>query len=265
MRPQVACRPIVVQLALSDPFAFANVAAFGEILSLEHDDRAARYATAEWRAQGPHRDAGGVGRHPRLRRRVGVRRPPGARRAGHRGRPGPGPRRERHRRDGRAGGGRRSPDPLHHRHDQRQRGRDRRAAAATTTSCSGCPTPARTPASSATPTTPPTCCSTGGASGRRSAWRRRCGASPASPPRSTASPTGVASPRAWRPTSSCSTPPPWAPRGPRRIDDFPAGADRLVADSTGIAHVWVGGVRTRHDGEQLTGVGAGTLLRGGTA
>ena len=29
----------------------------------------------------------------------------------------------------------------------------------------------------------------------------------------------------------------------RRIDDLPAGADRLVADSTGIAHVWVGGAR----------------------
>jgi N-acyl-D-aspartate/D-glutamate deacylase len=51
----------------------------------------------------------------------------------------------------------------------------------------------------------------------------------------------------------------------RRITDFPAGADRLVADSTGIVHVWIGGVRTRRDGEQLTGVGAGTLLRGGTA
>jgi N-acyl-D-aspartate/D-glutamate deacylase len=51
----------------------------------------------------------------------------------------------------------------------------------------------------------------------------------------------------------------------RRVRDFPADADRLVADSTGIAHVWVAGARTRRDGEQLTGVGAGALLRGGTA
>ena len=55
VRPQVACRPIVVQMALSDPFAFANVAAFGEILALEHEARPARYATQEWRTQGPRR------------------------------------------------------------------------------------------------------------------------------------------------------------------------------------------------------------------
>jgi N-acyl-D-aspartate/D-glutamate deacylase len=48
--PQVACRPIVVQIQLSDPFPFANVPAFGEILTLSHADRAARYASAEWRA-----------------------------------------------------------------------------------------------------------------------------------------------------------------------------------------------------------------------
>ena len=67
------------------------------------------------------------------------------------------------------------------------------------------------------------------------------------------------------PTSSRSTPTPSAPRWPERVHDFPGGADRLVADSTGIEHVWVGGRRTRRDGEQLTGVGAGTLLRGGVA
>jgi N-acyl-D-amino-acid deacylase len=49
----------------------------------------------------------------------------------------------------------------------------------------------------------------------------------------------------------------------RRVFDFPAGSDRLVADSIGIDHIWVGGVRTRVDGEQLTGVGAGRLLRSG--
>ena len=41
----------MVQLALSDPFAFANVGAFGEILALEHDQRAALYATPDWRSR----------------------------------------------------------------------------------------------------------------------------------------------------------------------------------------------------------------------
>lgn len=49
VHPQISCRPIVVQLNLADPFPFANVAAFGEILTLKHPQRAARYAAEEWR------------------------------------------------------------------------------------------------------------------------------------------------------------------------------------------------------------------------
>jgi N-acyl-D-aspartate/D-glutamate deacylase len=49
--PQVACRPIVVQITLNDPFPFANVPAFAEILGLERADRAARYLDPEWRAR----------------------------------------------------------------------------------------------------------------------------------------------------------------------------------------------------------------------
>ena len=49
VHPQVACRPIVVQITLNDPFPFANVAAFGEILSLERADRGALYLDPSWR------------------------------------------------------------------------------------------------------------------------------------------------------------------------------------------------------------------------
>jgi N-acyl-D-aspartate/D-glutamate deacylase len=46
-----------------------------------------------------------------------------------------------------------------------------------------------------------------------------------------------------------------------RVRDFPAGADRLLVDSTGVVHVWVNGVATRRDGRELGGVAAGRLLR----
>jgi N-acyl-D-aspartate/D-glutamate deacylase len=47
--PQVACRPIVAQVTLADPAPLANVPAFGEILSLERDARAALYRDPQWR------------------------------------------------------------------------------------------------------------------------------------------------------------------------------------------------------------------------
>ncbi len=49
--PQVACRPIVAQVTLADPAPLANVPAFGEILSLERGARAALYSDPEWRAR----------------------------------------------------------------------------------------------------------------------------------------------------------------------------------------------------------------------
>ena len=49
VHPQIACRPIVVQIALSDPASFAMAAAFTEILGLPREERAARYADATWR------------------------------------------------------------------------------------------------------------------------------------------------------------------------------------------------------------------------
>jgi N-acyl-D-amino-acid deacylase len=49
VHPQIACRPIVVQIALSDPFPFATAAAFTEVLQLDRADRAERYADPDWR------------------------------------------------------------------------------------------------------------------------------------------------------------------------------------------------------------------------
>jgi len=50
-----------------------------------------------------------------------------------------------------------------------------------------------------------------------------------------------------------------------RVWDLPAGADRLIANSTGIEHVWVNGTAIRQDGEDVDGSRPGRLLRGGRA
>lgn len=47
----------------------------------------------------------------------------------------------------------------------------------------------------------------------------------------------------------------------KRVYDQPGGADRLLVRSTGIEHMWVNGVPTRVAGEDVAGVGAGRLLR----
>jgi N-acyl-D-amino-acid deacylase len=49
--PQIACRPMVVQITLADPFPFANVPAFAEILGQPHAGRAGLYADDGWRAR----------------------------------------------------------------------------------------------------------------------------------------------------------------------------------------------------------------------
>jgi hypothetical protein len=46
-----------------------------------------------------------------------------------------------------------------------------------------------------------------------------------------------------------------------RVFDFPAGADRLVAASTGIEAVWINGVATRVGGKDVDGARPGRLLR----
>jgi N-acyl-D-aspartate/D-glutamate deacylase len=46
-----------------------------------------------------------------------------------------------------------------------------------------------------------------------------------------------------------------------RVYDQPGGADRLIAHSTGVEHMWVNGVATRSGGADVPGVAAGRLLR----
>ena len=46
-----------------------------------------------------------------------------------------------------------------------------------------------------------------------------------------------------------------------RVHDLPAGADRLIVRSTGVQHVWVGGVAVRRDGADVDGARPGRLLR----
>jgi N-acyl-D-aspartate/D-glutamate deacylase len=47
-----------------------------------------------------------------------------------------------------------------------------------------------------------------------------------------------------------------------RVADQPGGADRLVVRSTGVEHVWVNGVATRVAGEDVPAAAPGRLLRG---
>jgi N-acyl-D-aspartate/D-glutamate deacylase len=50
-----------------------------------------------------------------------------------------------------------------------------------------------------------------------------------------------------------------------RVWDLPAGADRLIARSTGVEHVWVNGTAIRQNGDDIAGARPGNLLRGGRA
>ena len=261
--PQVACKPIVVQMALSDPFPFANVPAFAEILAQPHEGRAALYASEAWRAGGPAAGPRDLGRH--ARHHGGGREPrpprphrrPDARQAGRR------TGRGHARRHGRPGPGRRPRDPLPGHHDQRRRAADRRDAATTPASCSACRTPAPTRASCATPTTPPTSSPASCASGRAGARDRRV--APHRPPGPGLRahrprrdrPRLGGRPRRLRPGDGRGR------TGPSASHDFPGGADRLVVRSTGIEHVWVSGQAVRRAGEDLAGVRPGGLLRAG--
>jgi N-acyl-D-aspartate/D-glutamate deacylase len=49
--------------------------------------------------------------------------------------------------------------------------------------------------------------------------------------------------------------------GVERVHDQPGGADRLLVGSTGVEHMWVNGVATRRDGQELIDVRPGRLLR----
>ena len=47
----------------------------------------------------------------------------------------------------------------------------------------------------------------------------------------------------------------------QRVHDQPGGADRLLVGSTGIQHMWVNGVATRRDGEEIPEAAPGRLIR----
>lgn len=47
--PQMACRPIVMQVTLADPAPLARVASFRAVLAAPHDTRAELYADPDWR------------------------------------------------------------------------------------------------------------------------------------------------------------------------------------------------------------------------
>jgi N-acyl-D-amino-acid deacylase len=51
-------------------------------------------------------------------------------------------------------------------------------------------------------------------------------------------------------------------RANRRVHDLPGGADRLVADSEGIEHVWVNGVAIRSGARPVESAWPGAVLRG---
>ena len=264
VNPQVACRPIVVQLALSDPFPFANVPAFAEILGLEHDQRAERYATDDWRTRanadmeavwGDILDFAHVAEteaHPDLV-------------------------------DGATLGeiardrGVNAIDvmvelalaeDLQTRYTIAMINDNEEEVAELLRndrfllglSDAGAHTSQLCDANYSTYLLSYWCREKEAISLEKAVWRLT--GQPADvyglADRGRLVPGLAADVVVFDPATVGTT-------RARRVQDFPGGADRLVADSTGIAHTWIGGVPTRTDGEQLVGRGAGRLLRGGTA
>ncbi|HEV3353038.1 MAG TPA: amidohydrolase family protein [Acidimicrobiales bacterium] len=59
--PQIACRPLVMQISFEDPFAFASADAFKEVLAVPREQRADIYADPAWRERArTAADSGGV-------------------------------------------------------------------------------------------------------------------------------------------------------------------------------------------------------------
>jgi N-acyl-D-aspartate/D-glutamate deacylase len=61
VRPQIAGRPIVVQMTLTDPGPLANVSSFAKVLAIPHPERPARYRDAAWRREAEEQVTGAWG------------------------------------------------------------------------------------------------------------------------------------------------------------------------------------------------------------
>ncbi len=262
VHPQVSCRPIVVQLALADPFPFANVPAFGEILTLEHDQRGERYADPEWRARA-HTDMEAAwgdildtayvsesGAHADLI--DGATLGEMAARAGT------------HAIDVMVelsvAEGLQTRFTIAMINDNEDEIGEllRNDRFLLGLSDAGAHTSQLCDANYATYLLQHWWRERGDISLEKAVWRLT--GQPADlygiPERGRIAPGLVADVVVFDPDTVGTT-------RARRVHDFPGGADRLVADSTGIDHIFVGGVATRRDGEQLSGTAAGRLIRKG--
>ena len=109
------------------------------------------------------------------------------------------------------------------------------------------------------------CSASGCARSACSRSRKRCDASPASPPTCSASAIAADSPSASPRDVAVFDPATVACAPVRRVHDFPAGADRLVADAIGVRAVIVEGTIVREDGRDAVdprGALPGRVLRG---
>ena len=262
VHPQVSCRPIVVQIALNDPFPFANVDAFGEILGLERADRGALYRDPDWRARADVQVRaawGDIIDHSRVAESTSHAElqygPTLAELAADRGIT--------------------SMDVMVEiaAADQfetrflvamtnddedavgRLLGNDQLLLGL---SDAGAHTSQLCDANSATHLLGHWCRDTGVLTLEKAVWRLT--GHPAQvygmTDRGIIASGAVADLVAFDPATV-------GTELPRRVYDFPGGADRLVADSIGVRHVWVAGEPIRADGRDLDAMGTGRLLRNG--
>jgi N-acyl-D-amino-acid deacylase len=262
VHPQVACRPIVVQITLNDPFPFANVGAFGEILALERDDRAALYQQTAWRQRADpqmraawgdiidHTRVAESAAHPELQYGATLAEMAAVR-------------------------GLTSLDVMVD--IAAADGFETRFLVAMTNddedavgrllgndqlllglSDAGAHTSQLCDANFATHLLGHWCRDKGVLSLEKAVWRLT--GHPAHVygmvGRGIIAEGAVADIVAFDPASVGTS-------LPQRVYDFPGGADRLIAHSTGIEHVWVAGVAIRTDGNDLDAAGTGRLLRNG--
>ncbi|MCU1393436.1 MAG: Amidohydrolase 3 [Ilumatobacteraceae bacterium] len=266
VHPQVACRPIVVQIALNDPFPFANVPAFGEILALERAARPALYRDADWRTRADpqmraawgdiidHARVAESAAHPELQYGATLAELATAR-----------------------ADGATSLDVMVE--IAAADGFDTRFLVAMTNddedavgrllgndqlllglSDAGAHTSQLCDANFATHLLGHWCREKGVLTLEKAVWRLT--GHPAMvygmADRGVIAEGAVADIVAFDPATVGTT-------LPQRVHDFPGGADRLIAHSIGIEHVWVAGQAIRLDGNDLAAMGTGRLLRNGVS